>query len=105
MGRFEGLSERIGWQRFPKPDDVRTQGCTAVRAGGWDLRVVHAGLDDHALSRALRAPDVAVQLYNVLTARPPVQAVHVLGDEGEGGDAPLQICQSLVSRVRHSLHY
>src|ERR671917_1387651 len=101
MGSFEGPSERIGWQRFPEPHDVGTQGGAAARAGGWDLCVVLAGLDDHALSQALRAPDVAVQLYNVPATRPPVQAVHVLGDEGEGGDVPLQIRQGLVPRVRH----
>ena len=89
--------QRSGRQHLAEPHHVGPERSAARRAGRGHLpRVL---LDLYALHRALRPPDVAVQLDHVSAARPLVQTVHVLGHEGKIRDQALELRKGQVARV------
>ena len=92
-------------QRLAEPDDVGADEIAAVRAARRSLvaaRDVGQGEAGVALAHALEAQGAAVQLDHVARAGALVQAVDVLGHDGEGHE-PLELGQGVVAGVGRGL--
>src|SRR5215210_110553 len=87
-----------GRQRLAEPDHVWPERRAAVGAKGRDV-VRLVGLYGNVLRGAPAAKYVAVQLDDLLAAGLLMEAVHVLGDEGEGGHGPFEPCEGPVPGV------
>src|SRR5215212_4131929 len=98
---FGSRLHSFGRQHLAEPHHVGPERSPARRTYGWrpPLFVV---LYLHGLHRAPSTVDVAVQLDHITAASPLVQAVYVLGGEGELREEPLEFRNSQVSRVRMS---
>ena len=95
--------QRARRQHFPEPDHVRAQKRTTVGAARRDFLAVRPVFHRPVLIEALGAEQVAMQFQHLMAAGPPVQAIHVLGDQGELGDPSFHRYQGDMAGVRFGL--
>src|SRR3972149_3530721 len=101
--RGEGAGLRLGRQGLAEPNDVRAKQASARTAGREDAQGDFPVLADRAVRLTAEPPDASVELDNPLTSRLLVEAVDVLGDEGERRREAFQRGQGIVGRVRGGL--
>src|SRR6185295_16108237 len=91
--RGKSVGDGLLWKRFLEPHDIGTEQSAAARtfgrhvASGWPFG------NDGVFLKAFCAHDVAVEFDDVVTAGALVQAIDVLRDEGEPGEARLHLCE------------